>query len=444
MRRILGIALLCTGLLGLTAQGALVWRPGEGWVNEDATEEGPVAGNSRDQLEVGKKLEESQQWKEAKNTYLALVRKWPFSFNSGEAQYRAAWCSEKMADFPRAFKEYQKCIEKFPSSEYFEKALERQYQIANLYLVGEPQRVWKVPLPPSWEQTAKMYAQIMKNAPYGRYAAESQFKIGLCHEKTKKWSEAITAYNTVLDRYPGHDIADDALYQVGYVWFQAAERPDYDQGAAEKAIQAFNEFIARFPNSDKVAQAKENLATVHSRLTQGSFNIAKFYETQKKPDAAVIYYRDVIQKAPDSEMAKIALKRIEELTPMTESGPPLPKDLARYQQRAEAAVTRDKDKAQKSAEDQVPDGPEFAGLRRDMEQVESLPQPEVSANAGQPSKAEVAAKPPKKQPAPEVTPEPVNRPLVPDVALRKPVPAAAAPSADDELIGPVLPEPAVQ
>lgn len=429
--------MVCTWLWGLTVQGALVWRPGEGWVNEDATEEEPVAGNSRDQLEAGKKLEQAEQWKEAKNVYLALVRKWPFSFNAGEAQYRAAWCSEQQADFPRAFKEYQKCVEKYPSSEYFEKALERQYQIANLFLVGEPQRVWKVPLPASWEQTAKMYTQILKNAPYGRYAAEAQFKIGLCHEKTKKWSDAIAAYNTVLDRFPGHDIADDALYQIGYVWFQAAERPDYDQGSAEKAIRAFHEFMARFPNSDKVPQAKENLATVNSRLTQGSFNIAKFYETQKKPDAAVIYYRDVIQKAPDSEMAKIALKRIEELTPMTESGPPMPKDLAKHQERAAEALARQKPKAAAAPEEAVPDGPEFAGIRRDMEEPEPLPQPGVAAAAPQPRRETEAA------PATTASTGPVHRPPVPDVALRKPAPTAA-PSADDELIGPVLPEPAVQ
>ncbi|HPA16465.1 MAG TPA: outer membrane protein assembly factor BamD [Verrucomicrobiae bacterium] len=424
MQRILGTALVCTGLLGyFSAQGALVWRPGEGWVNEDATEEGPVAANSRDQLEAGKRLEESKDWKQAKTMYLALVRKWPFSFNSGEAQYRIGWCSEQQGDFSRAFKDYQKCVEKYPASEYFEKALERQYQIANLFLMGEPQRIWKMPLLPSWEQTAKMYDQIIKNAPYGRYAAESQFKIGLCNEKTKKWSEAITAYKTVLDRFPGHDIADDALYQIGYVWFQAAERPDYDQGAAEKAIQAFTEFIARFPNSDKVAQAKENLAIVHGRLTQGSFNIAKFYETQKKPDAAVIYYRDVVQKAPDSEMAKIALKRIEELTPMTESGPPMPKDLARHQERAAEAMARERGKSAQAMDEAVPDGPEFAGIKPRMDDAEPLPQAEAVS-------------------APAV--ERANRPLAPDVALRKPVPAPAAPSADDEMIGPVLPEPAVQ
>lgn len=421
-----------TGLLGLTAQAALVWRPGEGWVNEDAEEGGPTAANSRDQLEAGKKAEKAENWKEAKSAYLALVRKWPFSFNAGEAQYRIGWCSEQQADFPRAFKDYQKCIEKYPSSEYFEKALERQYQIANLFLVGEPQRLWKVPLPASWEQTAKMYDQIIKNAPYGRYAAEAQFKIGLCNEKTKKWSEAIAAYNAVLDRYPGHDIADDALYQIGYVWFQAAERPDYDQGAADKAIQAFTEFMARFPNSDKVAQAKENLAVVQGRLTQGSFNIAKFYESQKRPDAAVIYYREVIQKGPDSEMAKIALKRIEELTPMTESGPAMPKDLARHQERAAEAMARDREKPErergreKPSEDagaDIPDGPEMAAVRERVDATEVLPAMDVGGGA--PARA-------------------AARPLMPDVALRKPVAVAAEPSGEDELIGPVLPEPAVQ
>lgn len=420
MRRHLLIALAAApGLWPLAAPGALVWRPGEGWTNEGADAGGDVAANSRDQLEASKKLEQAGNWKGAKASYGGLVRKWPFSFHAGEAQFKIGFCSEQQADFPRAFKEYQKCIEKYPASEFFEKALERQYNIANLFLSGEPQRVWKMPLPPSWEQTAKMYEQIIKNAPYGRYAAEAQFKIGLCDEKTKKWSEAIQVYNTVLDRYPGNDIADDAQYQIGYVWFQAAERPDYDQGAAEKAIQAFNEFIAQYPNSDKVPQAKENLATVHGRLTQGSFNIAKFYESQKRPDAAVIYYREVVQKAPDSDMARIAREKIAELTPMNASGPPTPKDLGKLQERAAEAAAKERERAA--------GGGEMAEAQQRIAASEPLPEGEAVG------------------PAPErPAPGKPGQPAAGDVALRQPRPAPEENDAENEMIGPVLPEPVAQ
>ncbi len=62
-------------------------------------------------------------------------------------------------------------VTKYPSSEYFEQALNEQYRIANLYLAGEPQRIWKIPVGPSMDRTIEMYERIIKNAPYGDLCA---------------------------------------------------------------------------------------------------------------------------------------------------------------------------------------------------------------------------------------------------------------------------------
>ena len=317
---------LCLGLILFPnfVPAPIQWIPGEGWVQDEAV---TVQGkNSREQLQVARQYEQVQDWKQARQAYSALVRKWPFSFNAGEAQFKIGWCSEKIGEFAPAFKAYQRCIEKYPASNFFELSLERQYNIANLYLAGEPQRIFGFPFIPSMEKTVEMYQQIIKNAPYGRYAPDSQFKIGLGFEKQKKWAEAVKAYTFILDRYPGNDIVDDAQYQIGHTWFKAASSAQYDQGAAQKAIDAFTEFLTRYPNSEKAFQAKESIALLQSRATSGSYYIAQFYESQRQIDPAIIYYNDVIQKSPDSSEAQNARKKIETLTPLTEVGPPLPKN----------------------------------------------------------------------------------------------------------------------
>jgi len=330
------VFVLIWALLGAVqyAPASLTWRPGEGWVNEG---EGgaATAANSRAQLELARKLEADEEWEKSRQAYQALVRKWPFSFNAGEAQFKVGWCGEKLGDFERSFKAYQTCVEKHPASNYFEQALERQYNIANLYLAGEPRRLWKIPVMPSMEKTIEMYEQIIKNAPYGRYAPECQFKIGLAHERKKEWAEAVKSYYKILDRYPGNDVVDDAQYQIGYAWFKAASSADYDQGAAQKAIDAFHEFLTRFPYSEKASQAEENIKELEGRSNSGAFNIAQFYEQQKKIDAAIIYYKEVIQKEPDTERADIARRKIAQLTPLSESSVPAPKDLGQTKIRKE-------------------------------------------------------------------------------------------------------------
>jgi outer membrane protein assembly factor BamD len=317
--RFLVPALLALAFAQLVSRASLVWRPGEGWSDESG---GDVsASSSRDQLEAAHKLEAEGQRDDAMKAYKALLRRWPLSFFAPEAQFRLGKIMEDEADYQGAFKSFQTMVKKYPSSDYFEQALGEQYRIANLYLAGEPQRVWKIPVGPSMDKTVVMYEQIIKNAPYGTYAAQAEFKIGLAREQQRKYTDAVDAYQKVLDNYPTSAVASNAQYQIGYAWMRAASSANYDQSAARKAIEAFQDYMVRYPNSDKTAQAQDNIQKLGHEQTQGALNIAQFYERQHDTRAAFIYYNEVVREDPNSPQAQLAKKRIQELRPLVEAMP---------------------------------------------------------------------------------------------------------------------------
>ena len=312
-------AVLALALAQSVAQASLVWRPGEGWSDESG---GDIsASSSRDQLETAHKLEAEGQRDDAIKAYKSLLRRWPLSFFAPEAQFRLGKIQEDEAAYPEAFKAFQTMVKKYPSSDYFEQALGEQYRIANLYLAGEPQRIWKIPVGPSMDKTVDMYNQIIKNAPYGTYAAPSEFKIGLSREQQRKYTDAVDAYQKVLDDYPSSAVASNAQYQIGYAWMRAASSANYDQSAAQKAIEAYQDYLVRYPNSDKAAQAQENIQKLGKEQTQGAYNIAKFYERSHDTRAAYIYYNEVVREDPNCPQAQLAKRRIQELRPMVESMP---------------------------------------------------------------------------------------------------------------------------
>jgi outer membrane protein assembly factor BamD len=312
------------GLLSLAfatsmAHATLVWRAGEGWSDESG---GDVsASSSRDQLEQAHKLEAQGARDEALKAYKGLLRRWPLSFFAPEAQYRTGKILEDEADFNEAFSAFQKMVQKYPSSDFFSQALNEQYRIANLYLAGEPQRIWKIPVGPSMVKTIEMYQRIIKNAPYGDYAPQCQFNIGLANEKQRKYTDAVEAYQTVLDNYPTSSIAPNAQYQIGYAWMRSCQSGDYDIGAAKKATDAFQDYLVRYPNADKVDQAQEDIKSLGQRQTQGAYDVAKFYETQHDTRAAFIYYNEVVREDPNSFQAQQAKRRIQELRPAVEALP---------------------------------------------------------------------------------------------------------------------------
>jgi len=317
--RLLLYSVLALSFVAPLAQASLVWRPGEGWSDESG---GDIsASSSRDQLEMAHKLEAQGQRDDAMKAYKNLLRRWPLSFFAPEAQFRLGKILEDEADFYTAFQAFQKMVKKYPSSNYFEEALGEQYRIANLYLAGEPQRIWKIPVGPSMVRTVEMYEEVIKNAPYGTYAPQCQFNIGQAHEKQRKFTDAVDAYQKVIDNYPTSSVASNAQYQIGYAWMTSSMNGDYDQGAAKRATDAFQDFLVRYPGSDKAVQAQENIQKLGQKQTQGAFNIAKFYETQHDSRAAYIYYNEVVREDPNSPQAQVAKKRIQELRPVVEAMP---------------------------------------------------------------------------------------------------------------------------
>ena len=317
---VLGLTLGAAFFSALPAHAALVWRPGEGWVDE-STGSGLSASSSHDQLDIAKKLQADTKYDQALKAYRILVRKWPLSFFAPEAQFNIGICLEKEGQFWDAFQSYQKMVKKYPASNFFEQALDREFAIGNLYLAGEPQRLWKIPMGPSMDRTVEIFEAIIKAAPYGDNAAQAQFKIGLARENQKKFSDAVDAYTKILDKYPGNSIAADAQYQIGYAWYSSANEAEYDQSAAEKAIEAFEDFVVRYPNSEKVPAAQAHIETLKGKEMQGSFYIAKFYEKAKNYKAAYIYYNDVVRQNPDSKEAQISKKKIDYLRTLLGQNP---------------------------------------------------------------------------------------------------------------------------
>lgn len=296
--------------------GSLTWKPGEGWVDESGS--ALRASSAKAQLDLARDLESKQIWKDALRAYKILLNSWPLSVYSGEAQFKIGLMLEKQGDFWPAYQAYKKVVSKYPASQFFDLAIERMFAIGNLYLAGEPQRLWKIPLLPSMNKTVEIFESVIQAAPYGEYAAQAYFQIGQAREKQRKWTDAVQSYNNILDKYPGSSLAASAQYQIGYAWLNAASEPDYDQSAAEKSIEAFEDFLTKFPNSEKAPQAKTHIAALKGRITQGSFNIAKFYEQQKNFKAAYIYYNEVVRENPDSSQAKEAKEKIEALKPLVE------------------------------------------------------------------------------------------------------------------------------
>jgi outer membrane protein assembly factor BamD len=123
----------------------------------------------------------------------------------------------------------------------------------------------------------------------------------------------LAAYQAVVDKFPTDPLAADAQYQIGYIWFVASKAGTRDLAATKNARVAFQDFLFRYPNSEKAPQARANLQQLEHKQTSSAYDVAKFYDKQKHYRAAVIYYNEVIREQPGSPESEKAQKRINQL-----------------------------------------------------------------------------------------------------------------------------------
>jgi outer membrane protein assembly factor BamD len=301
-------ALLSAGL----ADAAVVFGP----TKKDkllAPGEEEISGSTQQLFQKGQEAEKQGNLRKAVGYYRALVRKHPKDALAPGAAFRASQLLEELHDYLAAADGYRFIVERFQSSPDFDESIEAQFRIGEMYLNGKKIKFLGVKAGNALERAVEIFAAIIRTAPYGKYTARAQFDIGLVREKQKINDAAISAYEAVVEKFPNDPVASNAQYQIGYLWFNAAKYGTKDLEATDKARTAFQDFLFRYPNSEKAAQARANLEVLNRKQTSSAFNIAKFYDKQKHYRAAVIYYNEVIRQQPGSSESEKAKKRIDQI-----------------------------------------------------------------------------------------------------------------------------------
>jgi len=290
----------------------VVFRP-SGKVKYRAPGEEEIIGNANELFAQAEAAEKNGERGRAIKIYKRMVKRYPRSNMAPEATFRAGKLTEQQGDLLKAAAIYRGLMELYPQTQHFQEAIESQFRIGEVMLNGKKKKILGVPVGSRLDDAVEIFAAIVRSAPYGRYTARAQFDIGRAREKQGSADLAIDAYQSVVEKFPSDSLAVDAQYQIGYIWLAATRSGTYDPEAAERARIAFQDFLFRFPKSEKAAQARENLALLEHRLTKGSLEIAKYYDKAKNYRAAVLYYNEVIRQQPGSPESAIAKTRIEQL-----------------------------------------------------------------------------------------------------------------------------------
>ncbi|MBM3254061.1 MAG: outer membrane protein assembly factor BamD, partial [Candidatus Omnitrophica bacterium] len=186
----------------------------------------------------------------------------------------------------------------------------REFKIGEMFLSGKRRKLMGIEILPAMDKAIEIFQDVVKNSPYGEFGDLALFRLGECYRKLERYQEAKESFQRVIDDYPNSKLISDARFQIALCSQTASLKPPYTQEITKDAIEEFKEFMKEHPDSDSAKEAKESINKLREKEAESLFKIALFYEKQAQYNSAEIYYKDVMNKYPDSKWAAKALEHL--------------------------------------------------------------------------------------------------------------------------------------
>ena len=139
------------------------------------------------------------------------------------------------------------------------------------------------------------------------YAPKADLRIADCHCFRKEYPEAITRYLEFKKQYPFHPDIPYVEYQVGICHYRQVLSKDRDQKATERALAAFENVVANYPDTIFAEKSLEKIIFCRRRLAENELYIARFYLRKHKYIAAEKRASSALWKYPASGVDDKAL-----------------------------------------------------------------------------------------------------------------------------------------
>ncbi len=108
-------------------------------------------------------------------------------------------------------------------------------------------------------------------------------------------------FSTFSNIYGGSPFVEEADFMTAYCYYMNSPRPELDQDYSVQAIQNFQLFIIKYPESDKVADAKAYIDELQEKLVEKSFISAKLYFDLEAYKASLVALNNSLLDFPESE-----------------------------------------------------------------------------------------------------------------------------------------------
>lgn len=145
---------------------------------------------------------------------------------------------------------------------------------------------------------------------YGRtseVAADAQLYLARSYYHNDEFILAASEYTRFISTFRTDPRTEEAEYERAMSYFNLSPQYQLDQSNTREAVQYFQLFLDRYPESELADDAEAHIRQLREKLAHKEFAAAEQYEDREMYEAAALTYENVFDTYPDTRWADNAL-----------------------------------------------------------------------------------------------------------------------------------------
>ncbi len=304
----------------LAASSAVLWPSvaraqeryelsGGGWEQVEA----PQPDSPEGRLQSTRKLLAEERYKQAKQSADAWINEHPDSGLMPEALLVRADALVGMNDYWNALYDYEAIILDWPASEAYLTAVEREYQVAKVFIGGWKRKLLGLAILPTDGEGEELLIRVQERAPGTAIGEQASIDLADYYFAQADMQLASDAYDLFLENYPSSARREWAMLRLIHANLARFKGPAFDGTGLLEADERLAQYEAEYPAAAERIGASALRVRIRESQAQRDLLAGGWYMTRGDTVAAASVYRRLVNDYPDTTAARDAVARLIDL-----------------------------------------------------------------------------------------------------------------------------------
>jgi outer membrane protein assembly factor BamD len=163
-----------------------------------------------------------------------------------------------------------------------------------------------------YKEAAKKFDEVDRENPYSDWARKALLMEAYSNYQAQEYTDCINSAERYVTLHPASPDAAYAQYLIGSSYYDQILDITRDQGRAEKAINALEEVVRKYPDSAYATAAKKKIDMARDQLAGKEMSIGRFYLEKRDFIGAINRFKVVVTQYQTTRHVEEALERLTE------------------------------------------------------------------------------------------------------------------------------------